>query len=136
LGGQINAAASNAHGGLSDGYQGTRPPVFFGQGQIGLFAGGITPAASNAIDQITISTTGDSTDFGDVTNIGITSAAGNETRSVFAQGYAAPAYLNIISYVTTATTGNAADCGDLTLARYFSAGASNSTRAVFGGRRS
>jgi len=125
-------AISNAHGGLTDGYQGTRPGVFFDQGQRGLFGGRSGPG-STAIDFITISTTGDSTNFGNLTFATGASASGNETRSVFSQGYSAPSYLDVISYVTTATTGNASDFGDLTQARYFAGGASNSTRAVFGG---
>ena len=91
----------------------------------GLFVGG-SPSGSpmsntNTIDFITIATTGDAQDFGDLTentyhNQGATSSS---TRGVFAGGYFAsptPA-TNVISYATIATTGNSVDFGDLTLAR-------------------
>ena len=51
---------------------------------------------------------------------------------MFAGGYAG-AYSNVIDYVTIASIGNATDFGDLTVARRYSAGAANTSRAVFGG---
>ena len=64
------------------------------------------------MEYITIASTGDTTDFGDlfyaVANAGGTS---NGTRGVFGGG-AGAAYTNIMEYVTIATTGNSVDWGD------------------------
>ena len=114
----------------------------------GICAGGY-PAAdgttmSNVIDYITIATTGNASDFGDLTQARqAVSGASSQTRGVVAAGavYASPSYtfnINTIDYVTIASTGNAADFGDL------SAGAtgksvgncSNQIRGVFGGGKS
>ena len=90
----------------------------------GLFAGGTvnnTINTVNAIDYITIATTGNSIDFGDLTidrrNVSATSSS---TRGVFMggsnfQSFPGPSLVpqNIIDYVTIATTGNAIDFGDL-----------------------
>ena len=114
----------------------------------GICAGGY-PAAdgttmSNVIDYITIATTGNASDFGDLTQARqAVSGASSQTRGVVAAGavYASTSYtfnINTIDYVTIASTGNAADFGDL------SAGAtgksvgncSNQIRGVFGGGKS
>ena len=42
----------------------------------GLFAGGSDPSISNVIDYVTIQTTGNSTDFGDITTTGRAQAPG------------------------------------------------------------
>ena len=42
----------------------------------GLFAGGSDPSISNVIDFVTIQTTGNSTDFGDITTTGRAQAPG------------------------------------------------------------
>jgi hypothetical protein len=105
----------------------------------GLFFGGIiyAPAAqsTNVISYVTISTTGNANDFGDLQgtyrNVGGVSSS---TRGIFAGGFVlGGSYTNIIQYVTIATTGNAQDFGDLSIAKYEVAGCSNSTRGLFGG---
>ena len=67
----------------------------------------------NNIDYITIATTGDTTDFGDLVR---TTAwgypCGNETRGIYACGEE-PAYTTGIDYFTIQTTGNASDFGDM-----------------------
>jgi hypothetical protein len=83
----------------------------------GLFAavgGTYGNANSNVIEYITIATTGNSTDFGDLT----ISTAGNRNsstssnvRGLFAGG--GDGATNVISYVTIASIGNATDFGDL-----------------------
>ncbi|MFZ9876933.1 MAG: hypothetical protein ACO3EG_00005, partial [Chitinophagaceae bacterium] len=101
---------------------------------IGVFGGGQTPSNVNTIDYITIATTGNATDFGDLTQerYGL-AACSSSTRGVFGGGRT-PARLNTIDYITIATTGNATDFGDLTVERGTSGGAcSSSTRGVFGG---
>jgi hypothetical protein len=68
--------------------------------------------ASNVIDYITIATTGNATDFGDLTVARyFLGGASNATRGVFAGG-STGSVQNVIDYVTIATTGNATDFGD------------------------
>ena len=76
----------------------------------------------NEIDYITIATTGNATDFGDLianTNA-ITAGCASATRGVFGGGFTG-SYSNVIQYVTIATTGNATDFGDLAVGRGYSA---------------
>jgi len=87
-----------------------------------VFTGGATSGSSssrkNTIDYITTATTGNATDFGDLTagnNYGF-AACSSGVRGVFAGGYTS-GYTNVIDYVTIDTTGNAADFGDLTVGR-------------------
>ena len=81
----------------------------------GLFAGGYDPAGNtqNKIDFVTIATTGNATDFGDL-SVARRSAGGtsNSVHSIFAGGYL-PGVNNTIDRVLIQTTGNAADFGDL-----------------------
>lgn len=79
----------------------------------GLFAGGrnnAAGAASNVIDYVTIASTGNATDFGDLTvaTYGLAGTS-NATRAIFGGGDAG----NTIAYITIASTGNATDFGDL-----------------------
>jgi len=100
----------------------------------GLFAGGWIGSALNTIDYITISSTGNAIDFGDLTEAREGAGAGaSSTRAVFGGGWTGSSNSNVIDYITIASTGNATDFGDLTLARYDVAGCSNSTRAIFAG---
>ena len=84
-------------------------------GTRGIIAGGGNyPNETNTIQFLTISTQGNTTDFGDLTQkregIG---GMSNTTRAAFSQGgnYAAPLY-DIIDFVTISSTGNATDFGD------------------------
>ena len=89
--------------------------------------GGGQSAIVNTMDYITIATTGNATDFGDLTQARYGLASVNsDTRGVFAAGYSG-SYHNIMDYITILTTGNATDFGDLT-AVYSIAGVSNLTR--------
>ena len=108
----------------------------------GAAAGGILPTSpqtsSNAIDYVTMSTTGNATDFGDLTNSPYApGAASNGTRGVWSCGGAPPSYTsNIIQYVTLANTGNATDFGDATITTYNHMGAASdesNDRGVFAG---
>lgn len=97
----------------------------------GLFAAvGATygSGASNIIEYITIATTGNSTDFGDliVANAGFRNAStSSPTRGLVAGGGDSVNTTNVIQYVTISTTGNATDFGDLTAAQAGQAGCSN-----------
>ena len=80
-----------------------------------VFGGGRTSGGSvrNIIDYITIASTGNATDFGDLTDSRYAaSAVSNSLRAVFAGGETP--YKNVMDFVTIASTGNATDYGDLT----------------------
>ena len=88
----------------------------------GLFAGGYTTATDNKIDYVTIATTGNAADFGDLTQARrYLGACSDGTKAVFGGGVSTT---NIMDYVTIATLANAADFGDLTVARGQLAGCS------------
>ena len=106
----------------------------------GLLIGGYTapnPQTSyytNRIEYITIATTGNGTDFGDVnaSNTNMMSAASNATRGLILGGGGDQANrINVIDFVTIATTGNATDFGDLTLAVQGGGATSSPTRCVY-----
>jgi hypothetical protein len=99
----------------------------------GLFGGGYVGPPTNIIDYITISSTGDATDFGDLTQARLRlQSCSSNTRGVFGGGDTLPSTnYNIIDYVTIASTGNAQDFGDLFQTRKGAASCSNSTRGLF-----
>ena len=74
---------------------------------------------SNVIDYVTIASTGNATDFGDLTQSASGQAgASSNVKAIRAGGEGSAGTFNNIDEVTIATTGNATDFGDLTLARY------------------
>ena len=108
-----------------------------GAGARGVFGGGITvtPAATrlNVIEYITISSTGNAQDFGDLSaNNRGSGSCSSSTRGVFGGGFA-PAATNIIEYITISSTGNVVDFGDLSVGKNSLSACSSSTRGVFGG---
>jgi hypothetical protein len=116
------AQVSDSHGGLNDGYQGTRPiPFQEVGGDRGIIAGGQTPTKLNEIGFITISSTGNENEFGDLSQAraGL-GGIGGKTRAIFGGGNAAPVVTAsaVIDYVEFSTKGNAADFGDLTSGRF------------------
>ena len=99
-----------------------------------LFAGGFTGSARlDTIDYITVSSTGNATDFGDLTVAKSSfGAVANSTRFLTAGGYTG-SNTNVIEYVTIANTGNGTDFGDLTITPCaITGGVTNETRGVFG----
>ena len=98
-------------------------------GSRGLMGGGTTPAVTNAIDFINVDTTGNSSDFGDLSYArrGVAALA-SRTRGVFAGGRSSDN--NGIDFVTIASTGNAADFGDLTITSHHGTGISDGTRGI------
>ena len=67
----------------------------------------------NDIDFITIATTGNATDFGDLISArGRPCAAASSTRGITQGGTNPSGSLNSIEFVEIATTGNAVDFGD------------------------
>ena len=106
----------------------------------GVFAGGYTssPTATlfNTIEYVTISTTGNAQDFGDLTEVKSRSAGvSNSTRGIFYTGGTTPIItrVNTIEFITIATTGNATDFGDSLTNSQQACGASSPTRGVFMG---
>ena len=75
-----------------------------------LFGGGETPSNSNIIDFITIATTGNAQDFGDLTAArNTTGATSSPTRGIFA----GDGSTDTLDKVEILTTGNAVDFGNL-----------------------
>ena len=107
----------------------------------GIIAGGFvtvspTLTVSNVIDYVTISSTGDATDFGDRTTTGYYWAAvSNSTRGVWGGGYepSYPTVVNTLEYITIASTGNSVEFGDLTRTVRGFGSANSPTRGVFAG---
>ncbi len=100
-----------------------------------LFAIGYGASHSNTVNYITISTTGNATDFGDLTQAGrYQSGLSNSTRGVIHEAEY-PSTVNLYSFVTIASTGNAQDFGDaITSGRVFEATGSSPPRGIFGSR--
>jgi hypothetical protein len=86
---------------------------------------------TNVMDFVTIASTGNATDFGDLIQP-YSSLAGssNNTRGIWGGGYPDP-FTNVVNYITIASTGNAEDFGDLTSNRAGLATMASSTRCVF-----
>ena len=103
----------------------------------GLFGGG-EAGANNEVtttDYITISTTGNGIDFGNLTahrrHLG---ACADRTRGLFMGGHTAPGgHGDTVDFFTIATTGNATDFGNLTAGSSRTTGFNNSTRGVRAG---
>ena len=99
--------------------------------------GGVHPTSPNKtdrIDYVTIASTGDAIDFGnlDASRYGLGSCS-NQTRGLFAGGYQVPgSQISNIDYITIASNGtNAQDFGDLTVARYYMTALASSVRGLF-----
>ena len=77
----------------------------------GVMGGGRDPNTTNIIDYITIASTGNATDFGDLTQTSyyFNAATSNSSRAVWV---AASTIVNSMEYVTIATLGNSVDWGD------------------------
>ena len=113
-----------------------------GSSNRGIFGGGLNASATilDVIDYITISNTGNATDFGNLSdyakrNLAATSNGLND-RGVFGGGVIPTLVAtDIIDYVTISSIGNATDFGNLTAANRYLSATSNGTsdRAVFGG---
>jgi len=87
----------------------------------GVFAGGAdspSNSAVNIIHFVTLASTGNSTDFGDISAAKRIEGGGtsSHTRGLIA-GSNSPAQINTIEFVTIATTGNSQDFGDLLSSR-------------------
>ena len=95
-------------------------------------------SSSNIIDYITIASTGNAIDFGDLTSSrGGCAGINSTTRGCFAGGMeiAGNTFTNIIDYITILTAGNATDFGDLNDSQWLSGGCSDLSRGLSGGGR-
>jgi hypothetical protein len=111
-------------------------PIWYGSR--GVFAGGYASAQVDRIEYFAIATTGNTTDFGNLTAAKAKSPGGASSgvRACFAGGQPAggdPHSINNIDYITIATTGNASDFGDLTDTFRIHEGLSDGSRGCFGG---
>lgn len=107
-------------------------------GNRGIFGGGVGVGSyRNNIEYVSIDTTGNGTDFGDLSKNMSISACSNGTRGVFMGGYGgspgSETVQNLIEYITIATTGNSTDFGDLSASIGFSASCSDGSRGLNGG---
>ena len=113
------------------------------RGVRGVFGGSYTygpgtRAKTNVIDYITVPTTGNATDFGDLTETRGTGGAGaSRTRGIWCGGDINPESnktSDTVDFVTISSTGNATDFGNLTQRRgHGNAVMSNQTRIVCAG---
>ena len=108
----------------------------------GLYMGGHTPDTTegsggrqNIIQFVTIASTGDASEFGDITVYSQASqACASPTRAVRGAGAGNPANQKVIDYVTIATRGDAVHFGELqTFFGLFPASLSSTTRGIWAG---
>ena len=101
-----------------------------GLGARGIAGGGFL--GIRTMEFVTISTFGDSQDFGDLTAAGAIhgkQAVATETRMLFSGGY----IINAIEFITVASTGDSTDFGDMTIRRYGQTGVNDTIRGLFCG---
>ena len=91
-------------------------------------SGGDSNSNHNTIEFITFATTGDGTDFGDLTSTNSDSTS--SSNCIRAIRYGKWPTNGTIDFVTIATTGNAIDFGDMHDDAYHSASCTNSTRML------
>jgi len=114
---------------------GTNSPM--GSSTRGIFAGGYTNSPTgthfDTIEFVTVSSTGNASDFGNLT-AATKNLAGcsNSTRGLTGGGQS-PSNTDVINFITIASTGNATDFGDRTVSVEQVTAASSSTRGVFAG---
>ena len=105
-----------------------------GVGARALIGGGRAPGNLNLIDFFTITTLGNSQDFGDLTDARNQLAAhSSRTRGIWGGGYSG--FHDNIDFVTIASTGDATDFGDLSAARKDLDACSSEIRGVYMGGR-
>jgi|TARA_R100001530_G_scaffold44832_1_gene33911 hypothetical protein len=94
-------------------------------GARGVMAGG---SVTDVMDYVTIQSTGNATDFGDLTvsRSPFDGRASNGSRGLWASS-------GVIDYVAIGSTGNATDFGDTTESTHGTSGGTNGTRALFAG---
>ena len=101
----------------------------------GLVVGGYVPDTGiNSIEFFTMSSNGNTIDFGDVHHAASTTFTvfASPTRGIIANGStpSSPTGVNNISFITISTTGNSADFGDVSDPRTSCLGSSNAVRGL------
>ncbi len=87
----------------------------------------------NTIDYVTIGSTGNASDFGDLSATSrLGSACSSNTRAVHHTGILGGSVVNTLEYITIGSTGNSTDFGDL-YADYGTGSTSNSTKGIYFG---
>lgn len=137
-GGSLTSLGNNQYGATNGGSNGTRG-VFIGR----RYKTGYTETKYNNIDYITITSNGNSADFGDLLSDNSTrfehAVGPHSTRAIIAGGYNGTAGTdyriptNRIDYITISTTGNSTNFGNLTVARGSLGGSGNGERVCFAG---
>ena len=104
-----------------------------GLGTRGLAGGGNTPSVIDTVEYITLSTFGNSQDFGNLITA-MTGRAGSasRTRALFTNGVT-PSYKNEIDFFTFSTLGNGTDFGDAFRTMGYRGSVSNNLRSVTAG---
>ena len=99
----------------------------------GIIAGGSTPVNQNVIELIEIATTGNSTDFGDISaQRASPSVCSSSTRAIVAGGFHST-YHNNIDYVTISSSGGASEFGELVSPTGYGGACASSTRGIIAG---
>ena len=101
-------------------------------GDRAVLGGGVSAAGYiNEIEYYDLTTAGNASDFGDLTNLGgLGAAVSNKTRVAFVGG---SNRINVIDYITVATTSNASDFGACTYLNGRRHGASDGSRGIIMG---
>ena len=104
-------------------------------GNRGIFAGAYAPGRSDTIEYVTISTLGNSLDFGNLVGGATGAGAGTSDRTRgWHLGGNPSSYTNQMQFITIASTGNSTDAGDLSTTAGTHPGAvSSSTRGIIAG---
>lgn len=119
----------------ASGYDGFSSGGAFASPTRGVVGAGDYGAGTNVIQYITIASTGNATDFGDLLTTNYQLAGfSSSTRGIFAGGVDGGSR-NVIQYITIASTGNATDFGDLLFGNYSNFGCSSNTRGIVAGGR-
>ena len=91
-----------------------------------VFAGGYNASpighdqGSDTMEYVTMASTGNAQDFGDLGATSYATSVSNSIRGVFGAGPNSPSHTNVLEFVTISTTGNASDFGDMSTKVIFS----------------
>ena len=104
------------------------------RGNVGLFAGGNDGSLTSIIEDINLTTAGNSTTFGNLISARNSAAGmGSATRGFFSGGETPSSNEDIIQYIAFSTGGNTSDFGNLLGATRGQGTASNNTRGIMAG---
>jgi len=104
-----------------------------GLGDHGVVFGGHTSGIVNTMEFITISTLGNSQDFGDMTSVASRGGALSSSTRGLRGGGQTPSTINTIEFITISSTGDATNFGDLSYTPKFPAPMANETRGIWAG---